>query len=164
MSQCVPGVHLTRVHAIVAPPQQVGELLAAFALAVAPRRVEAQLLHQHQRLLTQFFIPVPRHPPIRIALLTSSRSQRWRGPRRPCLSDGARPPHARLAVGRKGGRRSGGGGGWITGTRFPCMSERHPSAVPLSLQETKWEEVGVSERRGQRGVQIKFWQRGHLNH
>lgn len=104
MSQRVPGVRLTRVHAIVAPPQQVGELLAAFALAVAPWRVEAQLLHQHQRLLTQFFIPVPRHPPIRIALLTSSRSERWRGPRRPRLSDGARPPYARLALGRKGGR------------------------------------------------------------
>lgn len=51
-----------------ATPQQVAELLAAFTLAVTPWGVEAQLLHQHQRLLTQVFIPVPRHPPIRIAL------------------------------------------------------------------------------------------------
>lgn len=124
MSQRVPGVRLTRVHAIVAPPQQVGELVAAFALAVAPWRVEAQLLHQHQRLLTQFFIPVPRHPPIRIALLTSSRSQRWHGPRRTA------PFHLEqgLRWEGRGGRRSGGG--WRLDHRDQVpMYER---ATPLS--------------------------------
>lgn len=63
-----PGVSVTCVQLSVATSQQVAELLAAFALAVTSRGVEAQLLHQHQRLLTQVFIPVPRHPPIRIAL------------------------------------------------------------------------------------------------
>ncbi|MEQ2167824.1 hypothetical protein GOODEAATRI_007947 [Goodea atripinnis] len=58
----------TCVQLSVAAPQQVAELLALFVLAVTPLSVEAQLLHQHQRLLTQVFIPVPRHAPILIAL------------------------------------------------------------------------------------------------
>lgn len=63
-----PGVSVTWVQLSVATSQQVAELVTLFTLAVTCRGVEAQLLHQHQRLLTQVFIPVPRHPPICIAL------------------------------------------------------------------------------------------------
>lgn len=157
---------LTGIQVLVAAPQQVGELLAAFALAVAPGRVEAQLLHQHQRLLTQVFIPVPRHPPIRMALRTSSLSQ-WR-PRRPRLSDGDRPPHAGgSALVRKGigpeQRRC-----WRLGSRGPgshVRANNTPGAPesPCRKWERKWEEVSEASG-GQRGVQITLWQRGHLRH
>lgn len=154
---------VTCVHRSVATSQQVGEFLAAFTLAVTSRRVEAELLHQHQRLLTQVFIPVPRHPPIRIAL-SPAVSQWQRSPRRPHLSDGARgsrvvltrPPFTRCELGERGGGGGGGGGNkggtrgvlqgvlvWITETRLtcPCMTERHPP-LSLYLEEIKGEKTG----------------------
>lgn len=60
---------VTCVDMSVASPHHVAELLAAGALAESSR-AEAQLLHQHQRLLAHIFFPIPRHPPICIALLT----------------------------------------------------------------------------------------------
>lgn len=151
---------------LVAAPHQVGELLAAFALAVAPWRVEAQLLHQHQRLLTQVFIPVPRHPPIRIALRTSSLSQ-WQLCR-PRLSDTDRAPHARgfALVGKwVGWSREGAGGLDSQGPGSHVRASGRPWAPdsPCRKWERKWEEVSEASG-GQRGVQIKLWQRGHLRH
>lgn len=60
---------ITCVDMSVGSPHHVAELLTAGAMAVSSR-AEAQLLHQHQRLLAHVFFPIPRHPPIRIALLT----------------------------------------------------------------------------------------------
>lgn len=135
-------MRLTGIQVFVAAPQQVGELLAAFALAVAPGGVEAQLLHQDQRLLTHVFIPVPRHPPICIALRTSSLSQwRRRRPHRPRLSDCDRPPHARgLPLVRKGvgARREGA----------RCLD--HGDQVPMYERTTsrrRW-TVPAGSRRG----------------
>lgn len=129
-------VRVTWVEAPVATSQHVAELLAAFALAVPPRGVEAQLLHQHQCLLTQVFIPVPRHPPIRIALPPAV-SQWQRSPRRPHLSDGARvsgalarPPFTRreLRKRRQGKPRVRGNAG---GRRFLCLDYRTRSDVSM---------------------------------
>uniref|UniRef100_A0AAV2KEN1 Uncharacterized protein n=1 Tax=Knipowitschia caucasica TaxID=637954 RepID=A0AAV2KEN1_KNICA len=57
---------------------QVAELLAALTLAVAAGGVETQLFDQNQRLLTQVFIPVARHPPISIALAPQPSTERRR--------------------------------------------------------------------------------------
>lgn len=132
-------LQLTGIRVFVAAPQQVDELLAAFALSVAPGRVEAQLLHQDQRLLTQVFIPVPRHPPICIALRTSSLSQWRRRPRRPHLSDCERPPHSR-------GSASVSEGVGPSGEGARCLD--HRDQVPMHERTTTLRRLSVPAGSG----------------